>query len=51
MNEESHYIPQMRTPEEIRWDTLRPYLLDPRQNYPEPYHILEFNEVGFGKIG
>ena len=41
----------MRTPEQIRWDTLRPYLLDPRQNYPEPYHILEFNEVGFGKIG
>ena len=41
----------MRTPEQIRWDTLRPYLLDPRENYPEPYHILEFNEVGFGKIG
>ena len=41
----------LRTPEEIRWDTLRPYLLDPRQNYPEPYHILEFNDVGFGKIG
>ena len=50
MNEESN-IPQMRTPDEIRWDTLRPYLLDPRENYPEPYHILEFNEVGFGKIG
>ena len=47
----SNNIPQMRTPEQIRWDTLRPYLLDPRENYPEPYHILEFNEVGFGKIG
>ena len=51
MNEESNNMPPMRTPDEIRWDTLRPYLLDPRQNYPEPYHILEFNEVGFGKIG
>ena len=51
MQEESNNMPPMRTPEEIRWDTLRPYLLDPRQNYPEPYHILEFNEVGFGKIG
>ena len=51
MTEESNNIPQMRTPEQSRWDTLRPYLLDPRQNYPEPYHILEFNEVGFGKIG
>ena len=51
MQEESNNMPPMRTPEEIRWDTLRPYLLDPRKNYPEPYHILEFNEVGFGKIG
>ncbi len=50
-NQESNNMPQMRTPEQIRWDTLRPYLLDPRENYPEPYHILEFNEVGFGKIG
>ena len=51
MSEETNNIPQMRTPEQIRWDTLRPYILDPRKNYPEPYHILEFNEVGFGKIG
>ena len=51
MQEENNNMPQMRTPEQIRWDTLRPYLLDPRENYPEPYHILEFNEVGFGKIG
>ena len=51
MQEESNNIQPMRTPDEIRWDTLRPYLLDPRQNYPEPYHILEFNDVGFGKIG
>jgi hypothetical protein len=51
MQEDNNNMPTMRTPEEIRWDTLRPYLLDPRQNYPEPYHILEFNEVGFGKIG
>lgn len=38
-------------PREIQWEQLRPYLLDPRENYPEPYHILEFNDVGFGKIG
>ena len=49
--ENNNNMPPMRTPEQIRWDTLRPYLLDPRENYPEPYHILEFNEVGFGKIG
>ena len=38
-------------PRAIQWEQLRPYLLDPRENYPEPYHILEFNDVGFGKIG
>ena len=52
MSEENNNIlPETRSPEQIRWDMLRPYLLDPRENYPEPYHILEFNEVGFGKIG
>lgn len=30
---------------------LRPYLLDPREDYPEPYHILEFNGVPFAKVG
>ena len=52
MNEESNnQIPDLRTPEQIRWDTLRPYLLDPRENYPEPYHMLEFNGVPFSKVG
>ena len=49
--ENTNILPETRSPEQIRWDMLRPYLLDPRENYPEPYHILEFNEVGFGKIG
>lgn len=49
--QESNKLPESRTADQITWDTLRPYLLDPRENYPEPYHILEFNEVGFGKIG
>ena len=50
MSEETN-IPQTRSPEEIQWDTLRPYLLDPREDYPEPYTMLEFNGVPFGKIG
>ena len=41
----------MRSPEQIRWDTLRPYLLDPREDYPEPYTILEYNGVPFSKVG
>ena len=50
MNEENN-IPETRSAEEIRWDTLRPYLLDPRENYPEPYTMLEFNGVPFAKVG
>lgn len=34
-----------------RMAQLRPYLLDPREDYPEPYHMLEFNGVPFSKIG
>lgn len=51
MNEENNNTPQLRTPEQIRWDTLRPYLLDPRVDYPEPYHMLEYNGVPFSKVG
>ena len=54
MSEETNNIqlpPAGGDPRAIQWEQLRPYLLDPRENYPEPYHILEFNDVGFGKIG
>ena len=52
MNEENNNnTPDLRTPEQIRWDTLRQYLLDPRENYPEPYYMLEFNGVPFSTVG
>ena len=51
MIENNSILPETRTPEQIRWDTLRPYLLDPREDYPEPYTMLEFNGVPFSKIG
>lgn len=50
-NENNSILPETRNPEQIRWDTLRPYLLDPREDYPEPYTMLEFNGVPFSKIG
>ena len=50
-NESTNNAPDLRSPEQIRWDTLRPYLLDPRENYPEPYTMLEFNGVPFAKVG
>ena len=51
MNEESNNIPQTATAEELAWNRIRPYLLDPRENYPEPYYMLEYNGVPFSKIG
>ena len=48
---EDNNTPELRTPEQIRLDTLRPYLLDPREDYPEPYHMLEYNGVPFSKVG
>lgn len=52
MSEEiNNNLPDMRSPEQIIWDTLRPYLLDPREDYPEPYTILEYNGVPFSKVG
>ena len=53
MNEENinNTLPQTRTPEEIALDSIRPYLLDPREDYPEPYTMLEFKGVPFAKVG
>lgn len=50
MNENEN-IPELQSPEQIMWDTLRPYLLDPREDYPEPYCMLEYNGVPFSKVG
>ena len=44
-------LPDLRSHEQIIWDTLRPYLLDPREDYPEPYTMLEYNGVPFSKVG
>ena len=50
-NDTNNILPETRSSEQIRWDTLRPYLLDPRENYPEPYYMLEFNGVPFSTVG
>lgn len=51
MSEQENNMQPLRTPDEIRWDTLRPYLLDPREDYPEPYYMLEYNGVPFSTVG
>ena len=51
MSEQENNMQPLRTPDEIRWDMLRPYLLDPREDYPEPYYMLEYNGVPFSTVG
>lgn len=48
---ELNNLPLTRTPEKIKWDAIAPYLLDPREDYPEPYYMLEYNGVPFSTIG
>ena len=59
MNEETNNIlPAIPTGEDIerqreqkKLDEVRQYLLDARENYPEPYYMLEYNGVPFSTIG
>ena len=47
----SETLPQPQTAEELRAEELRPYWLDPREDYPEPFYMLEYNGVPFSTIG
>lgn len=47
----SEQLPQPQTAEELRAEELRPYWLDPREDYPEPFYMLEYNGVPFSTIG
>lgn len=44
-------LPTLRGVEEVAMEVIRPYLLDPRENYPEPYYLLEYNGVPFSTLG
>ena len=47
----SEQLPQPLTAEELRAEELRPYWLDPREDYPEPHFLFEYNGVGFSPLG
>ena len=51
MAEESSNIPKLPTAEETALEEIRPYLLDAREDYPEPYYMLEYNGVPFSTLG
>jgi len=55
MNDENKIpLPDLPSDEDVRrakMEELRPYWLDPRIDYPEPYFMLEYNGVPFSTIG
>ena len=51
MTEENNNIPKLATVEEQMLSEIRSYLLDPREDYPEPYYMLEYNGVPFSTLG
>ncbi|MBQ2209049.1 MAG: AAA family ATPase [Prevotella sp.] len=53
MSEQDNKIPLPGEPDaqEQRLAAIRPYLLDPREDYPEPYYMLEYNGVPFSTLG
>ena len=59
MSEEQNNIPLAPLPElpseedakREQMKEIEPYLLDARENYPEPYYLLEYNGVPFSTIG
>lgn len=44
-------LPGAMDVQEQRMAAIRPYLLDPREDYPEPYYMLEYNGVPFSTLG
>ena len=44
-------IPQLASFDQQAMEQLRPFLLDPREDYPEPFYMLEYNGVPFSAIG
>ena len=55
MNDENKIpLPDLPSDEDVmraKMEELRPYWLDPRIDYPEPYFMLEYNGVPFSTIG
>ena len=44
-------LPPLKSAAAMDLDEIRPYLLDPREEYPEPFFLLEFNGIPFSPLG
>lgn len=49
--QDTSQAPELRTPEQVAMDEIRPYLLDAREDYSEPFYMLEYNGVPFSPLG
>ena len=48
---ETNKLPALQSSEDVRTEEVEKYLLNPREDYPEPYYMLEYNGVPFSTIG
>lgn len=44
-------MPPLKTAAAMDLENIRPYLLDSREEYPEPFYLLEYNGVPFSPLG
>lgn len=49
--EDNNILPPLPDAQQMQLERIRPYLLDPRENYPEPYYMLEYKGVPFSTLG
>lgn len=47
----SEQLPQPQSGQDIMMKAIEPYLLNPEEDYPEPYAILEYNGIPFSPLG
>ena len=48
---DTNKLPKLQSSEDAQAEEVRKFLLDPREDYPEPYYMLEYNGVPFSTIG
>ena len=48
---ETNKLPKLQSSEDAQAEEVRKFLLDPREDYPEPYYMLEYNGVPCSTIG
>ena len=48
---ETNRLPKLQSSEDAQAEEVRKFLLNPKEDYPEPFYMLEYNGVPFSTIG